>query len=56
MSLDDFGGNFEPLVSQDDDDLLIDEPLNGTDTRRRLEAKIEAMRLMKEVREFDFDL
>lgn len=30
-------------------------PLNGTDARRRLEDKLEEMRLRKELREFEFE-
>ena len=32
-----------------------EEPLNGTDARRRLEDKIEELRLQRELKEFDFD-
>ncbi|MFL0803026.1 MAG: hypothetical protein K6L81_04870 [Agarilytica sp.] len=38
-----------------DDDFEYDGPLNGTDARRRLEDKIEELRLQKELKEFDFD-
>lgn len=38
-----------------DDGFTQDEPLNGTDARRRLEDKIEELRLQKEIQEFDFD-
>ncbi|WP_173780735.1 PA3496 family putative envelope integrity protein [Agarilytica rhodophyticola] len=40
----------------DDSAVLQDEPLNGTDARRRLEDKIEELRLQRELQEFDFDL
>lgn len=30
-------------------------PINGTDSRRRLEDKLEEMRLRRELKEFDFD-
>lgn len=33
----------------------LNEPLNGTDARRRLEDKLEEQRLRRELREFDFD-
>ncbi len=38
-----------------DDGFEHDEPLNGTDARRRLEDKIEELRLQRELKEFDFD-
>ena len=57
MSLDDLDGAFENAgLGLDDSDLHMDEPLNGIDSRRRIENRIEEMRLKKEVREFDFDL
>lgn len=31
------------------------EPINGTDSRRRLESRIDELRLLKELREFDFE-
>jgi len=39
-----------------DESLFQDEPLNGADARRRLENKIEDLRLKRELQEFDFDL
>lgn len=33
----------------------LNQPLNGTDARRRLEDKLEEHRLRKEIQEFDFD-
>lgn len=33
----------------------IERPINGTDARRRLEDKIEEVRLMRETQEFDFE-
>lgn len=36
--------------------LLLNNPLNGTDARRRLEDKLEERRLLKELKEFDFEL
>lgn len=40
----------------DENFVLQDEPLNGTDSRRRLEDKIEELKLKRELKEFDFDL
>lgn len=34
----------------------LNQPINGTDARRRLEDKLEEQRLRKELKEFDFDL
>lgn len=31
------------------------KPLNGTDSRRRLEDKLEEARLRRELKEFDFE-
>ncbi len=39
----------------DESFVIQDEPLNGTDSRRRLEDKIEELRLRRELKEFDFD-
>ncbi|MFL0809585.1 MAG: hypothetical protein K6L76_04160 [Agarilytica sp.] len=39
-----------------DDGFDHDEPLNGTDARRRLEDKIEELRLQRELQDFDFDI
>ncbi len=33
----------------------LNQPLNGTDARRRLEDKLEEKKLLKELQEFDFD-
>ncbi len=38
-----------------DDGFELDDPINGTDSRRRLEDKIEDLRLQRELKEFDFD-
>lgn len=32
----------------------LNDPLNGTDARRRLEDKLEEQRLRRELQEFDF--
>jgi len=44
-------------VSVSDEGLLeaLNQPLNGTDARRRLEDKLEEKRLLRELREFDFE-
>lgn len=34
---------------------ILNQPLNGTDARRRIEDKIEELKLQKELQEFDFD-
>lgn len=39
----------------DENFVMQDEPLNGTDSRRRLEDKIEELKLKRELKEFDFD-
>jgi hypothetical protein len=47
------------LNSDDKDQVLWSElntPLNGTDARRRLEDKLEEMRLRRELKEFDFEI
>lgn len=46
----------ESMSPMDDGTVFQDEPLNGTDARRRLEDKIEELRLKRELQEFDFDL
>lgn len=35
---------------------ILNQPINGTDARRRLEDKLEEQRLQKELKEFDFSL
>lgn len=45
-----------PNIAIMDDDFVQDEPVNGTDARRRLEDKIEELRLKREIQEFDFDI
>lgn len=42
-------------ISIMDDAFLQEQPLNGTDARRRLEDKMEELRLLRELKEFDFD-
>lgn len=34
---------------------VLNQPLNGTDARRRLEDKLEEKKLLRELQEFDFD-
>jgi len=38
-----------------EESLLDIQPINGTDARRRLEDKMEELRLLRELKEFDFD-
>ena len=33
----------------------LNHPINGTDSRRRLEDKLEEQRLRRELQEYDFD-
>ena len=35
---------------------VINESLNGTDARRRIEDKLEEKKLLRELQEFDFDI
>ena len=56
MSVETLEPDYVNIPLMDDNIFLQDEPLNGTDARRRLEDKMEEVRLMKELREFDFDL
>ena len=46
-----------PNLIQDVDDFVDEENLKviSVDSRRRLEEKIEELRLMREMKEFDFD-
>lgn len=46
-----------PNLIQDVDDFVDEENLKviSVDSRRRLEEKIEELRLMREMQEFDFD-
>lgn len=55
MSVEVLDSSFEINGNIDDAIVNMDAPLNGTDSRRRLEDKIEELRLMREMREFDFD-
>ncbi|VUD56419.1 hypothetical protein TDB9533_02074 [Thalassocella blandensis] len=55
MSVEVLDGSFEVNGNPEDGMFNMEAPLNGTDSRRRLEDKIEELRLMKEMREFDFD-
>lgn len=34
---------------------ILNQPLNGTDARRRIEDKIEELKLQRELQEFNFD-
>ena len=34
---------------------VVNQPLNGTDARRKVEDKLEEKKLLKELKEFDFD-
>ncbi len=56
MGVEAFGSDAMPNIAIMDDDFIQDEPVNGTDSRRRLEDKIEELRLKREIQEFDFDL
>jgi len=57
MSVEVLDSEFEGNNSVNDDDFFSPQaPLNGTDARRRLENRIEDIRLRKELQEFDFDL
>lgn len=55
MSVEVLDSSFEVNINVEEALLNMEEPLNGTDARRRLEDKIEELRLKKEMREFDFD-
>ena len=56
MSVETLEPDFSNMPLIDEAMLLNEEPLNGTDARRRLEDKMDELRLIKELREFDFDL
>lgn len=53
MNLEDFGQNIEAHTEDDFDENMSQK--NEVDARRRLEDKIEQMRLAKEIEEFNFD-
>lgn len=57
MALEIIEQDINPNVLQDVDDFFEqgDEKVVDLDARRRLEDKIEEMRLRRELREFDFD-
>jgi hypothetical protein len=48
----------EEAVSEErfDDDTSVKSPKSDVDARRRLEDKLEEMRLKKEIREYNFDI
>ncbi|MBC6907101.1 hypothetical protein DWB84_16795 [Saccharophagus sp. K07] len=47
----------EALVEERfDDDAAVKPPKSDIDARRRLEDKLEQLRLEKELREYDFDI
>ncbi len=56
MSVEALEGEVVANIAVMDDIFLQEEPLNGTDARRRLENKIEELRLKRELQEFDFDI
>lgn len=56
MGVEAIESSFVVNMASVENSMLHDEPLNGTDARRRLEDKIEDLKLQKELQEFDFDL
>ena len=56
MGLEVIEQDINPGVLQDIDEFDdADGPVANVDARRKLEDKIEELRLMRELREFDFD-
>lgn len=56
MGLEVIEQDINPGVLQDIDEFDDDDgPVASVDARRKLEDKIEELRLMRELREFDFD-
>lgn len=47
-------GDLGDDIFEDDD--VVKSPRYGVDARRRLEDKLEEMRLQRELRDYDFDL
>ena len=56
MSVERLESHYDYLASDESSTGAINNPINGTDARRRLEDKLEEQRLLRELKEFDFDL
>ena len=58
MSVEILDTSYDAGLTLSNDDLEVDmkAPLNGTDARRRLEDKIDDFRLRKEILDYDFDI